>query len=210
MQFPPFERYLLTLRLTATARFHFLHGGVLRGLLSAALEQHELPVEVVPFAPESGRARFDTGEAYRFGLTLTGPEAANAGKILRGLERVGRQAPRSTDGPPPTLGGNFRLEAAEPLPAADPDAEAAALAGLDALTLRFLSPLRLERPEALQKRGATFLNEECFPAAHFLDRLWSRLFRFLQGRFPTAEDAWKLGARSRKVLGPKGWADLPS
>jgi hypothetical protein len=44
MQPPPFERYLLTLRLTAPARFHFLHGGVLRGLLSAALEQHELPV----------------------------------------------------------------------------------------------------------------------------------------------------------------------
>ena len=90
MQPPPFERYLLTLRLTAPARFHFLHGGVLRGLLSAALEQHELPVGVVPFAPESGRARFDTGEAYRFGLTLVGEERAAAGKILLGLERVGR------------------------------------------------------------------------------------------------------------------------
>ncbi|HKV11037.1 MAG TPA: hypothetical protein VJ725_23050 [Thermoanaerobaculia bacterium] len=134
MQFPPFERYLLTLRLTAPAKFHFLHGGALRGLLSAALEQHELPVEIVPFAPESGRARFDTGEAYRLGLTLTGPEAASAGKLLRGLERVGRQAPRKTEGPPPTLGGNFRLEAAEPLPAADLNAEAAALAGLDAVT----------------------------------------------------------------------------
>ena len=80
----PFERYLLTLRLTAPARFHFLHGGVLHGLLSAALERHEPPVEVAPFAPESGRARFDTGEAYRFGLTLVGPDAAGAGRILQG------------------------------------------------------------------------------------------------------------------------------
>ncbi|MFL6232701.1 MAG: hypothetical protein ACJ76N_06165 [Thermoanaerobaculia bacterium] len=186
---PPFQRYLLTLRLTAPARFHFLHGGVLRGLLSAALGQHELPVGVVPFAPESGRARFDTGEAYRFGLTLVGEESAGAEKILTGLERVGREEPRGK-GATPTLGGNFRLEAAAPLPPADPGAEAGALLDLGGpgigLTLRFLSPLRLERPEGLQERGATFLNEECFPAAHFLERLWARLFRFAYGRFPAA------------------------
>ena len=115
---PPFQRYLLTLRLTAPARFHFLHGGVLRGLLSEALGQHELPVGVVPFAPESGRARFDTGEAYRLGLTLAGEESAGAEKILTGLERVGREEPQGK-GATPTLGGNFRLEAAAPLPSAD-------------------------------------------------------------------------------------------
>jgi hypothetical protein len=102
MQPPPFERYLLTLRLTAPARFHFLHGGVLRGLLSAALRQHELPVGVVPFAPESGRALFDTGEAYRFGLTLVGQESASAETILAGLER---------GGPPSSAGGGGRAHA---------------------------------------------------------------------------------------------------
>lgn len=216
MKTPPFERYLLTLRLTAPAKFHFLHGGVLRGLLSAALEQHELPVGIVPFAPESGRARFDTGEAYRFGLTLIGQEAVNAGTILRGLERVGRQTSRKTEGPPPTLGGNFRLEAAEPLAAADPDAEASSLAELASpggnLTLRFLSPLRLDRPDALQQRGATFLNEECFPAAHFLERLWLRLFRFLHGRFPTAEDRGGLPPLPAELTAEPGhlpWLDLP-
>ena len=216
MQIPPLERYLLSLRLTAPARFHFLHGGVLRGLLSAALEQHELPVGVVPFSPESGRARFDTGEAYRFGLTLVGQETASAGTILRGLERVGRQTSRKSEGPPPTLGGNFRLEAAEPLAAADPDAEAAALIELAGpggnLTLRFLSPLRLERPDTLQKRGATFLNEECFPAAHFLERLWIRVFRFLNGRFPTAEDRGEMPPLTTELTAePRHltWLDLP-
>jgi hypothetical protein len=146
---------LLTLRLTAPARFHFLHGGVLRGLLSAALGQHELPVGVVPFAPESGRARFDTGEAYRLGLTLVGEESAGAERILTGLERVGREEPPGR-GATPTLGGNFRLEAAAPLPPADPGGEAGALLDLagpgKSLTLRFLSPLRLERPEGLQPK----------------------------------------------------------
>jgi hypothetical protein len=87
---------------------------VLRGLLSVALGQHELPVGVVPFAPEAGRARFDTGEAYRLGLTLVGPETAGAETILADLERVGREKQRA-EGAPPTHGGNFRLEAAAPL-----------------------------------------------------------------------------------------------
>jgi hypothetical protein len=90
---------------------------------------------------------------------------------------VGRQAPRAGEAAP-TLAGNFRLEAAAPLAVADPSAEADALRSLASsdkgLTLRFLSPLRLERPEGLQERGATFLNEERFPAAHFLERLWAR------------------------------------
>lgn len=210
MQTPAFERYLLTLRLTAPARFHFLHGGVLRGLLSAALGQHDLPVGVVPFAPESGRARFDTGEAYRFGLTLVGEETASAETILRGLERVGRQ---KVEGAAPTLGGNFRLEAAEPLGAVDLQSEAGALGELKgAVTLRLLSPLRLERPEELQQRGATFLNEDCFPAAHFLERLWARLFRFVHGRFPTAEDRADMPPLPDELAAEPGhlpWLDLP-
>jgi CRISPR-associated protein Cas1 len=215
MRPPSFERYLLTLRLTAPARFHFLHGGVLRGLLSAALGQHELPVGVVPFAPEAGRARFDTGEAYRLGLTLVGPESASAEKILAGLERVGREKPNA-EGASPTLGGNFRLEAAAPLAPADLDAETDALlpcAGPgNSLTLRFLSPLRLERPEGLQERGATFLNEECFPIPHFLERLWARLFRFAHGRFPTVEEQNGLPPLPAGLVAEPGhlpWLDLP-
>jgi CRISP-associated protein Cas1 len=215
MQPPPFERYWLTLRLTAPARFHFLHGGVLRGLLSAALGEHELPVGVVPFAPESGRARFDTGEAYRFGLTLVGPESANAETILTGLERVGREKP-GAKGPAPTLGGNFRLEAAAPVTAAELHGETDALLQLagpgKSLTVRFLSPLRLERPEGQQERGATFLNAECFPAAHFLDRLWSRLFRFTHGRFPTVDDHGELPPLPSELTAEPGhllWLDLP-
>ncbi len=215
MRPPPFERHLLTLRLTAPARFHFLHGGVHRGLLSAALGKHELPIGVVPFAPEAGRARFDTGEAYRLGLTLVGAECGAAGEILGGLERVGRDGARAGDGQPPTLGGNFRVETAEPLADAGFEAEAAALgeAGRRGeLTLRFLAPLRLERPDTLQKRGATFLNEECFPAAHFLERLWARLFRFAHGRFPTADDRGELPPLPEDLLSSPGhllWLDLP-
>lgn len=37
------DRLRVRLRLTRRARFHFHHGGVLRGLLSNALRTHALP-----------------------------------------------------------------------------------------------------------------------------------------------------------------------
>jgi hypothetical protein len=111
---PPIERYLVRLRLTAPVRFHFLHGAVLRGLLSGALGEHELPEGVVPAAAESGQARFEAGEAYHLGLTFVGDHRAAAAPLLAGLQRLGRAEPGRDA--PPTLGGNFLVEAAEPLP----------------------------------------------------------------------------------------------
>lgn len=175
MRAPPIERYLLRLRLTAPARFHFQHGAVLRGLLSRALADHELPPSIIPASAESGRVRFEAGDAYHLGLTLVGEERAAAGRLFGGLQRLGRDG--SGAHPPPTLGGNFTLEAAEPLGPPDFNSEAAALAGAPVLTLQFLSPLRLQRPDPLKVRGAAYVNDDCFPPAHFLNRLAARVRR---------------------------------
>jgi hypothetical protein len=122
MRWPEVERYRLRLRLTGEARFHFEHGGVLRGLLSRALGRHDLPPELIPFAPESGRVRFAPGDAYQIGLTLVGPARGLAGELFDGLARLGRSP--AAGRPAPVLGGNFDLEAAEPLPPPDFEAEA--------------------------------------------------------------------------------------
>jgi hypothetical protein len=122
---PAIERYRLTLRLTAQARFHFLHGAVVRGLLSRALADHDLPVGVIPATPESGRATYQAGEAYHLGLTLVGEDRALASDLLDGLSRAGRATPDGQRSP--TLGGNYELEAAERLEPLDLDAETAAL-----------------------------------------------------------------------------------
>jgi hypothetical protein len=210
---PPIARLLVRLRLTAPARFHFLHGGVLRGLVSRALGEHELPEGVVPAAAESGRVGFEAGEAYRLGLTLVGDERRRAGALAEGLERVGSAA---VDGAaPPTLGGNFRVEAIDELAAPDVEAETAALAeriaGDGALTLQLLSPLRLQRPAGLEVRGAAYLNADCFPPAHFLDRLGARVRRLgaaagidLAATAPPPVPA-DLAADPRELL----WIDLP-
>jgi CRISPR-associated protein Cas1 len=200
---PAIERYRVTLRFTAPARFHFLHGAVLRGLISRALGAHELPVGVVPAAPESGTVGYQAGEAYRFGLTLVGGCRALAAPLLAGLGRLGETA---ADGQrSPTLGGNFSVEAAEPLAPPDLDAEAAALAGADSVDLQLLSPLRLERPSDLKVKGAGYLNDDCFPAAHFLDRLAARLRRLGAapvGAVPEVGDA-------AATPGGLTWIDLP-
>jgi group II intron reverse transcriptase/maturase/CRISPR-associated endonuclease Cas1 len=199
---PPIERYLVRLRLAAPVRFHFLHGAVLRGLVSRALGEHELPEGVVPAAAESGRARFEAGEAYHLGLTFVGDDRAAAAPLLAGLQRVGRGG-RGADAPP-TLGGNFSVEAAEPLPAPDLDAEAAALAAAPEIALQLLSPLRLERPPDLKVRGAAYLNADCFPAGHLLDRLAARVRRLGGPATPPP-----LPAATAARPGPLPWIDMP-
>ena len=84
MATPVIERYLVRLRLAEPVRFHFLHGGVLRGLVSRALAQHELPEGILPAAAESGWVRFEAGEAYHFGLTLGGAGAGRGGPVAGG------------------------------------------------------------------------------------------------------------------------------
>jgi group II intron reverse transcriptase/maturase/CRISPR-associated endonuclease Cas1 len=200
---PPIDRYLVRLRLTAPVRFHFLHGAVLRGLLSRALADHELPEGVIPAAAESGCVRFEAGEAYHLGLTFVGEDRASAARVLAGLQRLGRgEVDRVA---PPTLGGNFSVEAAEPLPAPDLEAEAAALAGAPSITVQLLSPLRLERPPALKVRGAAYLNGDCFPVDHFLDRLAARVRRLGGPAEPPPMPADGVSAKP----GDLTWIDMP-
>lgn len=184
-----FQRYLIRLRLTLPVRFHFNHGGVLMGLLCRALGTHELPAGVTPFACESGRVEFGRGDPYNFGLTLAGTarSIANDVQVREALSRIGGQS-LERGGARPTLAGNFEVAAVEPLPPPDVPGEAERLRGCEQLTLRFLSPLRIGRPEALRSRGAGFLNQDCFPPALFLERLASRLFLLAHGRYPTQDE----------------------
>lgn len=213
MPFPTVERHLLRLRLTRPARFHFLHGGALRGAFSAALGRHQLPPGLVPIDCEKGSVRFEPGEPYHLGVTLLGEERRWLDPLVEGLERVGRDGGGPGRGPLPRLAGNFTVEAVEAVPTPSPEAVAATLAGQDELTLQLVTPLRLERPPSLKVAGAGYLNQDCFPADHFLDRLWNRCFFAERGRYPTARERDRLRPplpRSEQAE-PQGlfWLDMP-
>lgn len=208
---PPIDRYRIRLHLTQPARFRFLHGGVLRGLISRALERHDLPPGLVPSAPESGRTQFAPGDSYQLGVTLTGEDRRLAGRLLAGLVKVGQR--HLTAAPRPTLGGNFEIESLEPLPPIDVDREVETLLAAPATTLQMLSPLRLRRPRDLTRPGAAYLNADCLPASHLLERLWARLFLLTAGRYPEADELRRrmppIPASARATPGEMPWLDLP-
>ncbi|HJQ32776.1 MAG TPA: CRISPR-associated endonuclease Cas1 [Pyrinomonadaceae bacterium] len=207
---------MIRLRLTGAARFHFNHGGALMGLMCRAAGRHELPAGFVPFACESGRVSFREGDPYHVGLTLAGaaPREIDVESLAAGLRRIGSERPDAR-APLPTLGGNFEVEGFERLPPPDLEAETARLKSRASLVLRFLSPLRLERPPSLKLKGAGFLNRDCFPPAHFVQRLAKRLFLLEHGRFPEPHECEELARRLNLDCGAEAdargllWLDVP-
>jgi group II intron reverse transcriptase/maturase/CRISPR-associated endonuclease Cas1 len=214
-----FERRLVRLRFTRPARMRFIHGitldgmlrraGALAGVLSGAT--HHFPHEVIPYACESGRVRFESGDPYHFLLTFARDAVAIADDVARGIARVGRMQPDRSSSLP-TLAGNFELEGFDRLGDIDWTRDAGIAAGRPGLTLRFLSPLRLELPEDLVRDGHRYFDAQAFPAPLCLLRLWQRLFFLANARWPRGEIESMMprlpdgiGAMAPRLL----WMDVP-
>jgi CRISPR-associated protein Cas1 len=183
------ERLVVSLRMTGTARFHFLHGYVLHGLVTDALQLAEdaLPETLIPFACEAGRVHFGPGDEYHFGLTVLGEAQKLVPALGSGLSRIGSKR-YSPGTPSPCLDGNFEVSEIHVLPDAGDPEPMADTANPSDLCLRFLSPLRLARADADKRPGKTNLDGTCFPAGHFLTHLWRRLFFLTHGRSATHEE----------------------
>lgn len=172
------ERAIVTLRLQSPLRPHFLHGGVIHGLLCRALDLHPLPPGILVFACESGRVEFAAGDEYRFGVTAVGDDRRLLVRLEEGLARIGSMS-RHREAPAALLQGNFdllRIESDLSLPMV-----AAAIPTERNLTIQFVSPLRMQRPREDVRPGKRFLDADCFPAHHFLSRYWQRM-AILAGR----------------------------
>jgi len=189
------------------------------GLISTALGGH--PPEgmdeitwrrLVPVVCEMGRVRFEAGERYRFGLTLIENAQVLFDPLVDGIRRLGLQR-TNLSRPLPTLGGNYVLESVEKLPAPDMASQIERLRGRRMMTLHFVSPLRLRRPRECRRDGAAFADDEYFPAEHFLDLLWRRLFMLMAGRYPNSAEREAIRPRATEIPGvdPSGllWLDVP-
>ncbi|RMH21896.1 MAG: CRISPR-associated endonuclease Cas1 [Acidobacteria bacterium] len=206
---PACERLRLRLRLREGLRCHFLHGGMVHGLLCNVLG-HELPAGVIPCAPESGRVALAAGDAYHLGLTLVGDAVARAADVAPGLRRIA--AARREGGARRTLFGNFDLESATVLGPPPPAAiaeDAAALAELGSIRVQLTSPLRLQRPHELRVKGAGYLNQDCFPAGFFLARLWQRWKLLESGAYPDLDEVPAVPAAAGARPVGLSWIDLP-
>lgn len=206
------DRFSVTLKLAAPAKLHFHHGGALMGLLCAALRTHDLPDGLMPFACEAGRVRFEAGDSYRLGLTLVGPPRELRQSILDGLRRVGASPADPSQGPTPTFGRGFDVVAVDDLGPLDIVKQVETLASRHHVTLRFISPFRLARPDDQRVPGAGYLNANCFPAPYFLDRLMNRVFRLQVGRNATREERTRMApdpSAATATVEHLCWLDVP-
>ncbi|HME70278.1 MAG TPA: CRISPR-associated endonuclease Cas1 [Myxococcota bacterium] len=151
-----------------------------------------MPEGLLLDAPEQCRDRYERGDLFAFGATLIESVPATALRrlhaISEGLARVGRDAPRK----PIALGGNFDLVEVQDLVAkrslapGEPfaalglqtiDQELERLYALSGrpLTIRFLSPLRLERPGSDAQAGHRYADADGLHAGQLLRAVQKRL-----------------------------------
>ena len=151
-----------------------------------------MPEGLLLDAPEQCRDRYERGDLFAFGATLIDFDPASALRrlhaISEGLARVGHVAPRK----PIALGGNFDLVNVQDLVAKRSLApgEPFMALGLDPinnelerlyamagqpLTLRFHSPLRLERPGSEAQSGHRYADAAGLHAGQFLRTVQKRL-----------------------------------
>ena len=194
----PFFRVRWTLRARSAWSLHSHQHAILYALLCDAVRGEDLdgpthmPEGLLLDAPEQCRDRYEPGGLFAFGATLVEFDPERALRRLRmlsdGLTRVGRVTPRK----PVALGGNFDLIDVQDLVAKRslPPGEPFTALGMDVvtrelerlntmagrpLTLRFLSPLRLERPGADAETGHRYVDGSGLHAGQFLRAVQKRL-----------------------------------
>jgi len=192
-------------------RFHFFHGGVLRALLGSALETHDLPLGIMPYAAESGQHGYLAGDAYRFGVTLAGGALKLEDQLLEGLRRVGRFPPRRQGA---ILGGNFSIVRADTVAHTTLDAFCASHAtACGAVVLRAVSPLRVPQPIGGKGAKGRYLDRDKFPLAPLLNRMVGRVHAMARGVYPERADRPLLAGEPPTDLRGAGegltWLDVP-
>ena len=164
----PFHRVRWVLRAKSAWTLHTHQNAILYALLCEAARDERggpahMPEGLLLDAPETGRDTVAAGESFAFGATLIEPDLTQASRrihaLSRGLTRLGATEPKR----PVALGGNFDLVEVEDSVAGTPVAPGQPFQALSrqsisveidrlgrrddpTLTLRFLSPLRLELP----------------------------------------------------------------
>ncbi|MCA9165651.1 MAG: CRISPR system precrRNA processing endoribonuclease RAMP protein Cas6, partial [Planctomycetales bacterium] len=130
-----------------------------------------------------------SGERFAFGGGLIGPNSSEAGAVVErlrdGLRRLGSSGKPRRQG----FGGNFELAEVEDLVAGAAwtggplrslaaeqlNGELRQLGELSEFNIRFLSPLRIERPGRHKQTGRSFFDNRFFDLPYFLSRLLRRM-----------------------------------
>lgn len=181
------ESYSVKLRFNLPVSFHFYHGSKLYGFISNLLGFHSSPVQkqkvndIVIYPCESGRINYNPGDEYTFQITFLNNNQQLIGNFINNITKI----------PDFEFGGDLNKDSVEliSLNRIQNLAEYKPLIG-NSFTLKFLTPLRIERKEEDRKKGETLFDPKYFDGKHFFKLLYKRaadLYKLNRGVFPSSE-----------------------
>ena len=227
----PFFSVRWTLRAKSAWSQHTFSNAILYALLCDAARGDpadgpmHMPEGLLLDAPEIARDRVEPGEDYAFGATLIEGDPQRASRLLHrlsaGLVRLGREKPKK----PVALGGNFDLIRVEDLVAGTtvpPDGNFLTLpqdrlntecqrlyACLgQPITLRFLSPLRIELPGDQIADGSRYISDSNLNPGQVLRSLQKRLTSISIVRSDSEDDRFFTDDMIRLLSNRLVWLDL--
>lgn len=181
------ESYIVKLRFKLPIHFHFYHGSKLYGFISNLIGFHSSPVQkqkvndIVIYPCETGRINYDFGDEYTFQITFLNNNQQLIENFKNNINSISEFE----------FGGDLNKDSVEliNLTKIQNLTEYQPLIG-NSFTLKFITPLRIERKEEDRKKGETLFDPKYFDGNQFFKLLYKRaadLYKLNFGEFPSSE-----------------------
>ncbi|MDP3149826.1 MAG: reverse transcriptase domain-containing protein [Ignavibacteria bacterium] len=162
-----FKQFSVRLRFKRDTTFHYYHGGKLYGLISRVLNLRPIGKEFILTPCETGRIEYRRGDEYNFGITVLKNDVELISNLFHNLMHIPQSNhPGDLRNDTVELISIREMEPAEYLLQKPDD---------DIYTLKFLTPLRMERKEEEQQKGKRYFDPQYFDPNQFLKLLYRRL-----------------------------------
>jgi len=203
----PIKKFVIRLKFKKEITFHYYHGAKIYGFLSRIFEWHPTPKDkknindIVIYPCESGRITYNPGDEYCFAITFLKNDSDLIEKLKINLLNI-----PNSDYP-----GDLTNESIE-LVSITEETEQQKFIPMSGniYSLKFISPLRIERKEEDKEKGKRFFDPEYFDLQQVFKLLYKRfsdLYKLNFGSFPNP----KIPANPSGEILEKCfvWVDMP-
>lgn len=180
------ESYSVRLRFKYPIAFHYYHGSKLYAFISNLIDFHSAPSQkqkvndIVIYPCESGRIYYEPGDEYVFQITFLNDKKEIIEKFKTNISHI----------PEFEYGGDLNNKSVELVELKKISFPLFSPLPNDIITLKFLTPLRLERKDEDKRKGQTLFDTKYFDGQQFFKLLYKRaadLFKLNTGAYPFDE-----------------------